>query len=47
MAFAGDMQMTDEAWQSVLRAVDQAYSELVAHQEDLEEPNTELAPPST
>ena len=27
--------MTDEAWQSVLRAVDQTYSELVAHQEQL------------
>ena len=34
--------MTDEAWQSVLRAVDQTYSELVAHQEQLEHQNAEL-----
>ena len=35
--------MTDEAWQSVLRAVDQTYSELVAHQERLEDQNAELS----
>lgn len=34
--------MTDAAWQSVLRAVDQTYSELVAHQEQLEHQNAEL-----
>lgn len=43
-ATPGDEQgMTDEAWQSVLRAVDQTYSELVAHQERLESQNAELS----
>ncbi|KAA8609918.1 hyaluronan synthase [Salipiger aestuarii] len=37
----------DEVWRSVLKAVDQTYSELVAHQEQLERRNDELVAAKT
>ena len=41
-ALSGAGDFTDEAWVSVLSAVDRTYADLIAHQEQLERQNEEL-----